>query len=278
MTMRKLCIFIILAFFSTVTFAQIVLSKNKVNITTDVKNWSNAIKLKAQHDLIAYKGDKDGYTECKRTTVAPNVILCGSYLQRDMNALLLRATIFSEGIGNHKAGDLIANNNKDLTANADIIGGHDLRSKQLLAFYTKVKAKCAKDKSFCLTYNEKLFYNKIVKPISNVDKSFVIITYSVQSSMQPQQIVSHEFLHAMYFLDDKYKTQINNFWKTKLSKKERNKIKTELKSLGYSDHDEQLVQNEFQAYMLMDGAEEARLADLVPKFEPKIFKYLKAVM
>lgn len=261
------------------SMAQIILSKDKIKVTTDIKKWSLAIKLKAQSDLLSYKTDKDGYTECKRTTVAPNVILCGSYLQRDMNSLLLRATVFSEGgLGHHKPGDLIENNHKDLIANLDIVGGHDIKSKELLAFYDKVKAKCAKEKIYCLTKNEKAFHDNVVKPIAKVDKSFVIITYSVQSTLQPQQIVSHEFLHAMYFLDDKYKTQINKFWNTKLTKNERNKIKNALKTLGYSNHDEQLVQNEFQAYMLMDGAEESRLANLVTTFEPMMFKYLKAVM
>lgn len=275
---RRMCSLILLSLLSSVSFGQVILSKSKVNVTNDIKKWSTTIKLKAQHDLISYKNDQDGYTECKRTSVASNVILCGSYLQRDMNALLLRATIFSEGLGNLKAGDIIPNNHKILAAHSDIIGGHDIKSTQLNAFYDKVNAKCVKEKKYCLTKNEKVFYDRVIKPIAKEDKSFVIITFSVQSSMPPQQIVSHEFLHAMYFLDDKYRTHINKFWQTQMKNNERNNVKKELKALGYSDRDDKLIQNEFQAYVLMDGAEDSRLAKLANKFEPKLFKYLKASM
>lgn len=259
----------------SVAHAKVVFVKDKVKVSTGIKSWALDIKLKAQKELLSYKSDKDGYTECRRTEEASNVILCGSYLQRDMNALLMRATIYFEGgIANHKAGDLVANTSKELQSHADIIGGHDITSKSLLEFYAKIKQKCAKNKAFCLTQNETDFYKHIIQPLQKTDKSFIIISYSVQSAMLPQQIVSHEFLHAMYFLDPQYQARIKKFWISGMSKLERDKIKKALKGLGYNDHNEPLIQNEFQAYMLMDGAEDSRLATLVPKFEPRMFRFL----
>lgn len=272
--MQKM-ILIILFFFTqnTLTHATVIFDPHPIRVSAGTKSWANAIKLKAQNKLI-HSQDRDGYTECKRAAEINNVVLCGTYLQRDMNAMLLRATVFAEGMANYPKGSMLTTNDKLLSTHADIIGGHDIKSNDLANFYEAVTKKCKHNKNYCLNSNEQTFYKNVYFPLQKKDENFVLISFSVQSALTSNQIVSHEFLHAIYFLDPKYKTKISKFWQVKLNRNERNKIKKQLKALGYNDQDDNLMQNEFQAYMLMDGADDARLASLVPKYEPRIFKYL----
>jgi hypothetical protein len=56
--------------------------------------------------------------------------------------------------------------------------------------------------------------------------------------------LSHELLHAKYYLDQKYKKQINDEWDS-LKKNKKEYITNLLKKLGYSD---KVIIDEYQAY------------------------------
>jgi hypothetical protein len=72
---------------------------------------------------------------------------------------------------------------------------------------------------------------------------YVIGVYSGKS-------ISHEKLHAKYYLDEDYKRQIDDEW-AELDAKKREKIIDFLKKLGYCD---KVIVDEYQAYRYSEKA------------------------
>lgn len=247
-----------------------------ISINNEIKHWAKQIKTNAINELIQLKNDTDGYTQCLTTKENLQVILCASYLQRDMNAFLLRPTIFAEGgIGNHKKGELISTQDPSISAHLDVIGGHDLTSEELSQFYSKAKQRCALgQKDYCLTDREHYFYQQVIQPLETRSQSFVLISFSIQSTSTPEQIVSHEFVHALYFLNSHYRERIRSFWQSQMTQAQRDAIKSKLNTIGYNAADNALMENEFQAYMLMQHAEESILEEFLPQYREKLKRYL----
>lgn len=249
--------------------AKIIFSSATIAASQNINAWTNAIKQQAITELMQFKNDSDGYTECRKTREDKRIILCGTYLQRDMNALLLRAAMYSEGgIGGHVKHALVATDDKHIRAHLDVIAGHDIKSVDLLNFYAKANSLCTEGQTrYCLTTAENNFYQRIVKPLSATNNDFVIISFSVQSAATPDQIISHEFIHAKYFLDPNYKSKITAFWKNRMTTADRNKIRLALSSLGYNKNDDDLIRNEFQAYILMHDPEDSVLSEFVSQYQ-----------
>lgn len=259
--------------------AKIVFNQAKtISINNEIKHWIKQIKTKSVNELIQLKNDRDGYTECLPTKENPQVIICATFLQRDMNAFLLRPTIYAEGgIGNHKKAELVSTKDPYIQAHLDVIGGHDLTSEDLFHFYSKAKQRCSTGKKdYCLTKREHYFYRQIIQPLEKRGKSFVLISFSVQSNSTPEQVVSHEFIHALYFLNPRYRDSIRAFWQLQMTQVQRDAIKSKLNDLGYNAADEALMENEFQAYMLMQHAEKSSLDEFVPQYREKLKQWLKA--
>lgn len=65
--------------------------------------------------------------------------------------------------------------------------------------------------------------------------------------------IAHELYHARYFSDPAYRAAIAAFWNDRLSEAERRQIRTALGAL-YDSRNEDLMLNEFQAYVLPSTA------------------------
>lgn len=273
--MKKFLWLFLVCCISTVQAKILFLANQPVNVSTGIKPWSQHIKSNAVRELIQLRNDKNGYTECRPTKALSNVILCGSYLQRDMNQFLLRAAMFSEGgIGRHQKGELVPITDKYIAAHLDVIGGHDIESKDLLAFYQQVKQHCSTHEEYCLTDNEASFHAAVITPLENRHAPFVIISFSVQSAARPEEVVSHEYIHAKYFLDSDYHAQITAYWNQVLNTQQRAEIRHKLQEIGYNAANEDLMRNEFQAYILMDYAEDSLLSSLTPHYRKQLQAFL----
>jgi len=77
------------------------------------------------------------------------------------------------------------------------------------------------------------------------------------------EIIEHELLHAQYFSDDAYRNAIGEFWHRSLNVRQRNAFRSHLHGL-YDSANEDLMINEFQAYML-----QSHEVDWLPGFRDK---------
>ncbi len=250
------------------------LSTQPISVPEAIQAWAFQLKAAAQTQLL--KGEHAAFTECRLAKQSPQVLICGTYLQRDMNAQLLRATIFTEGgIGGHAQYQVVSQTDPALKDNAEVIGGHDIRSKELFAFYHAAESACRRgQKAVCLTKTEQRFYDTIIAPLQK--RQFVLIAFSVQSAQaSAKALVSHEYLHAKYFLNARYRQQVKTAWQA-LSQQEQRSIRNALGKIGYNATDEQLMQNEFQAYLLMVDAKESQLAAWVLVLKPKLLRAIAA--
>lgn len=257
--LRLIIIFFILIM--PVAHAKVILNlDDKINAHHGIDQWTKEIKQNAQKELSTFKNDADGYTECRETTELPGVYLCGTYLQRDMNALLMRATIHSDGYREYPKGSLVTTDNLRAKSALDILNGHDIPSEEFAEFYKKVDRECSDGSAkYCLTSAESIFRHNVMEPLLATHHSFVIIAYSVQSLKPPNEVVSHEMLHAKYFRHAAYRKKIQLFWHTQMTQNERTAIESVLSELGYDKHSEDTMINEFQAYIMQVGSDHGRL-------------------
>ncbi|MCB0369117.1 MAG: hypothetical protein KDD45_06595, partial [Bdellovibrionales bacterium] len=128
-------------------------------------------------------------------------------------------------------------------------------------------------KNICLNSAEKELFEKLILPKSKENKKIVIIAYALYGRMDPIKIISHEVMHAQYFTSLIYKSIVDSFWQTEVSKEDKLKIK---KILGryYDSSNELLVKNEFQAYILMSGAESGLLSAFLDEYRKPLTEAL----
>ena len=86
-------------------------------------------------------------------------------------------------------------------------------------------------------------------------------------------ILHHELSHGEYFTDPAYAAFVHRFWLQTLTEAERQRIRAHLHSLGYDPAQDDLMENEAQAYLMftddpeffkpeMVGMTKARLSEL----------------
>lgn len=84
----------------------------------------------------------------------------------------------------------------------------------------------------------------------------------------------HEFRHALYYIDDKYRKFCDKTWAEYLSDEQREKVTKYLKDAGYHD---KVIRDEFRAYYYTSGhnifAINPDLADYPRKINRKVIKY-----
>jgi hypothetical protein len=80
--------------------------------------------------------------------------------------------------------------------------------------------------------------------VPRVDKAHQI-TVSVRSA-----ILTHELSHGEYFTNPAYVDQVHRFWVGDLTEPERDAMRKFLASEGYDISNEELLENEMQAYLM----------------------------
>lgn len=67
-----------------------------------------------------------------------------------------------------------------------------------------------------------------------------------------QSTLEHELLHARYFSDPAYVAAVTEFWQDRISAPDRDRFRAEL-AVKYNGSDQDLIINEFQAYVLQSN-------------------------
>jgi hypothetical protein len=239
----------------------------KINVTSGLSSW----KQEYTNDLTKHS---NAPFECRETEEIAEAFLCQFSSLPEMNRALIRATMFVEGTANHEVGAIPSWGESATAMASQMIAGHDLRGDALKRFYDKASAECLSQPDKCLSQEEKLFYAKMLPEIVRTRESLVVIAFAAQSPVAPEVVVSHEIMHAQYFLQPRYRQIADEFWQNEVSEEDKRLVKLLLAD-EYNTSDEILVKNEFQAYLLMRGADFEKLGTLARKYRATFMQQFK---
>lgn len=259
----------------TIHQAQADISRGKpIKVEFGIPGWNSdfTTRVKSKKNTNTYPAA--GMTECREVQEIPGAHLCLSYTQEDMNMALGRASFFVEGTAGAKKEVVVAQNDYTFRSYLNEIGGHDLKRQDLLRFYEAAQKACVKEKN-CFNKQESELFENFILPEIKKNPNFVIITYAIESTMDYEGIVTHEILHAQYFLNPEFQKVTNQYWDTRVSESDKRAIRR-LLSKNYDSSDELLMKNEFQAYILQFDAENFWMKDYLSKYRAGLLSALAA--
>lgn len=247
------------------------LSAAPVRVGSELLAWSDWIARYAEEHAGAHALP---ITECRWIAELDQVLLCDSPDPEAMNHPLVRASAFIE----NRPGVVIARTDPLYAELSLRIGGHDLKKRRahgtdpdLLAFYEALDAACARDRALCGDPAEQSMRALLERAWADKPR-FVLLAFASRGFVSDDEAVSHEILHAQFFADPRYRAAIEAYW-SGLSEAQRAAVRAELGAL-YNGGDEELMENELQAYVLMSGAERSRYASLIDPHGPALAKLL----
>jgi hypothetical protein len=209
-----------------------------------------------------------GVTECRWVAELEHVLLCASSDKQAMNPALLRAAIFIE----NQPRVVVTHDDPIYTQLIERIGGFDLLKRHpagthpdLVGYYAAVDQACPRDPAMCNDPAEVAMRALLERAWAN-RPSFVVLAVAHRGTVAVDEAVSHEILHAQYFTNPRFRKVVEDYWAT-LSEATRARIRSELGSI-YNPKDDELIQNELQAYVLMSGAERSRFSTLLEHRAP----------
>jgi hypothetical protein len=252
--------------FSAVTATGEIQVGGPVSVSSGIPAWQKSFSRRLQRLKREGKLPPLGLTECRESEELKDVFLCLSSSQKEMNAALLRASFFVEGLSDRKnKGKIIPQTDPGYRETMKQVNGHDLRSADLLRFHESAMRACETSgrlPSICFNSRESEFFDRFILPRAAALPDFVLISFANRSSMGWHEVVSHEILHAQYFANPVYREIVDRYFDTELSQAERVMVRHHL-SGTYDTTDELLIRNEFQAYILMAGAETSLLQGFI---------------
>jgi hypothetical protein len=248
-------------------------SATPVHLDRELLAWSDWIA-----DYTAAHGSEHplGVTECRWVAELEQVLLCGSYDRAAMNPPLTRAAIFIEV----RAHTVIDRDDALYATYAAEVGGFDLLKDHrdparpdLLHYYGALDRACAASAGLCPDAAERAMRALLERAWAD-KPSFVLVTFAHVGPIPDDEVVSHEILHAQYFTTPAYREAIGAYWRG-LTEAQRAVIRASLDAM-YNPRDEELMENEFQAYVLMSGGERARLRRFVDEHRAPMLELLAA--
>jgi hypothetical protein len=254
--------------------AEIELLAEPIAVTTEIPQWVARFKEKFGSDRsgIMPPPAYSSYMECREVAEINSTFLCFNESMFVMNRALARASMFVEGLENVEKGTVVEHSDDRLGRVMRYAGGHDLRSDDLMEFYKAAHTQCALHAELCLNQYEEEIFNKLIVPKAERG-DFVLITFAYKSLMSISDVVTHEIMHAQYFMQPKYAEVVDLYWAS-MSDSDRSNIKSYL-GRHYDQSNDLLMRNEFQAYMLMVGAQFSLLSPFVNKYRPSLWAKLK---
>jgi len=254
----------------------VTLLPDKVSAHSGVRDWRARMDEKGRALIKEGKLDPAGYMECAETAELAGVAMCQSFFQLDLNKTFGRASIFAEGGYVLSKGAIAKHDDPDMLKLNLTTDGHDLKSSDLNTFFGKIHAACAAgNAALCPNPAEEQLYRNVLTPMAKKYKRFVVIGFSYQSFGDYQGDVGHEIMHAQYFMDPRYHDAVTRFWRADVSGEQKRRIREALQAEAYDSHDENLMINEFQAFVLEPGGDEDFLKAFVPPYREKLIAALR---
>ena len=176
-------------------------------------------------------------------------------------------SLYAEGNFGHPVGSVPRHDDAVVERVTAVAKGHDLQGVDLRAFYRDARAGCAQTSAICLDAAEQRFEATVLTPLSRDRDKFVVLSFAWDDPAWRAH-AHHELLHAQYFLDARYHGAVAEFWAS-LGEEERQAVMVALASIYATDRVE-LVQNEAQAYLLQENAEDGMLGSFVSWLAPPL--------
>lgn len=216
--------------------------------------------------------------QCRLIKEIPGTLICLSKDQSDIGKYFGRASLYTEGAGKDLVGEIVGKG--QLIERGSIVeqvysqslGGIDLRGEAMINFFEKADFACTcapTNSRVCLSYEEREIYESVVLPLSKFGP-LVIISAPYDSD----KAVAHEILHAQYFNEPTFRQAINSFWREEMTPQDRY-LATNILSSFYDGKDEDLIRNEFQAYVL-EPFDQPEFESLQVRFRKRLKDYLNA--
>lgn len=146
-----------------------------------------------------------------------------------------------------------------------VAGGHDLKGVDLAKFWAKAQDSRAMDLSPSLPKfveasaradsirrieAEKDFFEHVILPTLKERGPENVVFLAGASDSGSMRVVSHEMWHGLYFTSSPFRQAVRTYWTQHLQEHEREEFKKMAVLYGYDSNDDELMGNEFQAYML----------------------------
>lgn len=234
-----------------------------INVSDGLAAWNK--QFRKQLGLRA--AGVENHTQCRETTEIRGAYLCAMDNFDNMNLALKRASYFIE---KDPSAPKPLN---DSAVQVYTVDGFDLKVSDLLRYYELMSQACSQNKDMCPEQIEVEIFEDFILPLAQRDPTAVLITYSLNSTLGYRKVVSHEILHAQFFLTPEFQRIATEFWRNEVTTADKEVAFKTLRQY-YNVDDEFLVVNEFQAFMLMAGAGEDFLPETVSKYREPLMKRL----
>jgi hypothetical protein len=258
---------------------EIALNDQPLKISTDLNLWLSSIKTKIGMRILSNLNtntdELDRYIECAELQELPGTFVCCSFFQKDINLALTRAGLFLGAGKGMSAGTLAKQDSPALLNYQKLVAGHNLAGPVILDFFRATDA--ATDAQLKSNSAEAALSKALLQwsRLTGYADKFYVIGFSIQTTKDQRGVVSHEIFHAYYFLNLQYKATVVKFWRDHVSAEDRTAITLEI-GRAYNTESEDLVIDEFQAYLVQENAENDRMKAFVGKYRQDLLRALQA--
>lgn len=214
--------------------------------------------------------------KCAQVLELPGAYLCASNSQQQMNKTFTRMGIFWGSGKDFPPGTFLSNENSVLKRLEETIAGHNLPGGVISNYFVAADHQSPAD---CLNVEERGFEKGFIESpeISALAGRYYLIAFSANSVLDYRVVVNHEIHHAQYYLHPELKAAINDFWKNQVTEEDKGVIR-EMLGTVYNEQNEDLMIDEFQAYILQEDAEHAMLAHFVESYRARLIAQLTVSM
>lgn len=214
-------------------------------------------------------------TGCAEIVEVPGAYLCFPADRSQMNQMFTRIGIYWATVNGFAPGSLIDRENSYLKNMYKIIDGHNLPGGVIEKFFSTVSQNSLPPQF--LNPFETEFRDDFVRStrISSLGGSYYVIAVSAQASQDYRATVSHEVHHARFYLQPALRLAIEDFWNYQVAPNDKMSIRQILGAI-YNIQDEQVVIDEFQAYILESGANTQVLAEYAKTYRLKLISFLES--
>lgn len=238
---------------------QMGLWQSPVSPNEEIYSFIDHLKWKRPPQDIMPRG-ADGTVDCRPVRGFRATRLCVFNYAIIMNATLGRASAFAE------RRDAVLSDQDHLEAvrnrNAE---GHNLGTSTLARFwqaFSRIRANASLpadefDRDYLRVEGE--FWDGVLLPWLQGSQDAYLAAVAVDANYR--ESVPHELLHALYFENPRMRQAVSSYWEMRLNESERNEVRRAL-SFDYDPENEELMRNEFQAYVLSPGSRRNPLASL----------------
>jgi hypothetical protein len=252
--------------------------RDPLPLTGGLQRWEKEFSL--TYKLKKRSNPKiSNYAECRTSQELPSLVLCFFDTKINMNRALVRASLFSEGSSDIVPNQVLALSDTRFKKYATMISGHDLRGKTISDFISAASVSCKQNSELCLSDQETEFFQSLDQIVGD-STDFALAGFSRFADESYGSIASHEIMHGQYFLSQQYRDAVKSFWQSKVIDSDRTKMTKELSPL-YDAKNEELIENEFQAYLLethvpkMNTAAHDLLYEFGNIYRPLLIQHLK---